>query len=308
MRSFALFKAAALSSVAFLSIVLIAGSVAHDAAASSRKPVSSAVSEAEFPAPTLTEGLMRVRSSAKRARSSFAKPALATALQATAGTIPAAPERTPVPTLLAAVDHDDIKAHHRALADAVLRALPADCRTHLRNFYVKYADVKQRGLGGKTTIIIDGTAPDAEFAALLVHECGHVTHANLHGNPQSGESPFRDGKAAIYNDAPITSFFAISWMTEGVLKQDANKKTDFVSGYAQSDAFEDFAETFAMYILHRQALRERAATSPAIAAKLAWMEAHLPIAENILGESAYTWNKQVPWDVTKLPYRLGVGG
>lgn len=292
MRSFPLSKAIAVSTFAVLSVLMLAGSVPQERADSSEKQLSSAVSDAEYPAPTLLEGGKRVRSSAKRPRGA-AKPYLAAAL----------PARTAEPALLAAVIHPDIKAHHQKLADAVLRALPAPCRTHLKNFYVKYSNVTQRGLGGKTTIIIDGTASDAEFTGLLVHECAHVTHSNMPGNPRSGASPFRDGSEPIYNDSPLTAFFAISWMTEGVLKAGA-KKTDFASGYAQSDAFEDFAETYAFYVLHRPAMRERAKTSPAIAAKLAWMETHLPSDENAVGVSSYTWNKQVPWDVTKLPYTL----
>lgn len=203
--------------------------------------------------------------------------------------------------LLPVVQHSDIKARHQELANNVLRALPPHCRTFLKNFYVQYVDVKQRGLGGKTTIIIDGTAPDSEFAGLLIHECGHVTHANLQGSSTSGESAFRDGKDIFYNDSPVAAFFAISWSTESVL-QKGTKKTDFVSGYAQSDAFEDFAETFAMYILHRPVLKERAKTNKIIAAKLSWMETYLPLNENVLGESTYKWNKTVPWDITKLPF------
>lgn len=282
--------------IAVLSVTLLTvGSVAQGGADSSRNVRSSDVSGASYAAPGQHTGVRPVRSSMRRMWTAAA-PYLAKA------TPPPSP--APEPVLLAAVDQQDIKPHHRTLANAVLRALPSNCRRHLRNFYVKYADITQRGLGGKTTIIIDGTAPDTEFAGLLVHECGHVTHGNLHGTPASGESTFRDGRNAIYNDAPVSSFFAISWMTESVLRRDADKKTDFVSGYAQSDAFEDFAETFAMYILHRPALRERADTSPAIAAKLAWMETYLPTAENPLGESLYTWNRQVPWDVTRLPYAL----
>lgn len=208
-------------------------------------------------------------------------------------------------TLLPVVQQKDIKAHHQELADDTLRALPPHCRTFLKNFYVQYVNVKQRGLGGKTTIIIDGTAPDAEFVGLLVHECGHVTHGNLLGNAASGESAFRDGKDVFYSDSPVAAFFSISWSTESVLKK-GMKKSDFVSGYAQSDAFEDFAETFAMYILHRPALKERAKSNTVIAAKLKWMETYLPLNEDALGESTYSWNKTVPWDITKLPYKLNL--
>ncbi len=210
--------------------------------------------------------------------------------------------KTP-PALLPAVVQADITPHHQQLADAVLRALPSGCRNHLRNFYVQYSNIKNRGLGGKTTIILAGNVTDEEFVALLTHECGHVIHSNMEGNESSGLSAFADGSAPFYTDSPATSFFAISWTKENILAT-KSKKADFVSGYAQSNAFEDFAETFAMYILHRSALEERARTNTALAAKLEWMNTNLPTGGNILGTSRYTWDNVVPWDVTKLPYTL----
>src|SRR5581483_453011 len=107
----------------------------------------------------------------------------------------------------------------------------------------------------------------------------------------------------LYNDAPVLSFFTIDWTTPNVMKAGATK-ADFVSGYAQSNIFEDFAETFAMYVLHRSAFEERAKTNAAIAAKLQWMETNIPLSENSLGIDQYNWDKKVPWDVTKLPYKL----
>lgn len=205
--------------------------------------------------------------------------------------------------LLPAVDQPDIRPHQRTISDNVLRALPAGCRDNLRHFYVDYEQPKQRGLGGKSTIIIDGGAGDEEFAALLTHECGHVIHGNLQGGVLGSASAFRDGKQVFNSDAPVVAFFSISWESENVMRQ-GMKKVDFASGYAQSDAFEDFAETFALYILHHDAFLERAADNVVLRRKLAWMEREFPSAKNALGGSAYHWDGIVPWDVTKLPYTL----
>ncbi len=207
------------------------------------------------------------------------------------------------PKLLPAVDKADITPHHRQLADKVLRALPSGCRDNLRNFFVQYKDVKNRGLGGKTTIILAGNVSDEEFTGLLTHECGHVIHSNLLGTSAGSKSTFVDGKDVFMTDSPIVGFFGISWNEESVLRAGASEK-DFVSGYAEADAFEDFAEAFAMYVLHRDALELRAKTNPSIAAKLAWMQQNLPTTDNLLGQSTYQWEKTVPWDVTKLPMKL----
>ncbi len=208
-------------------------------------------------------------------------------------------------TLLSIANQPSFTPAHRELADHVLRTLPAGCRTNLRNFYILYSDAKQRGLGGKSTIIIDGSVSDTELAALLTHECGHVIHSNMPGTVGGGESNFRDGTDMFYIDSPVIHFFNISWNTENVLNASATKH-DFVSGYAKSDAFEDFAETFAMYVLQRDAFRTQAQTNAALAAKLAWMETYLPLGEDVLGNGIYSPGKDVPWDVTKLPYELAI--
>ncbi len=205
------------------------------------------------------------------------------------------------PSLLPVVQQKSIRENQQKIADAVLRRLPAGCRDNLKNFYVLYNNPKQRGLGGKSTIILDGTPKDTEFAALLVHECGHVIHANMQGNSKSGLSLFKDGKDTFAKDSPVVSFFAISWMQSNIMKKDLTKE-DFVSGYAQSDVFEDFAETFATYVLQRPSMVERAKTNSVIAAKLAWMETNLPLADDVLGTAQYSWDKVVPWDSTKLAY------
>jgi hypothetical protein len=278
---------------AVLAMVFLGQSVAERIGDTSKEDALITVTEAQKPA---SKRLTPIKSSAKKkaaAGTSFRPFLAATTVQ------------KPVKQLLPAVRQIDITPRHQELADAVLRAIPAPCRTNLKNFFVKYTDVKQRGLGGKTTIILDGTPGDAEFVGLLVHECGHVTHSNMMGSVTAGASVFKDGTEIVYKDSPLVEFFSISWMTEGVMKA-GQKKADFVSGYAQSDAFEDFGESFAMYILHRPAMRERAKTSPSIAAKLAWMEKHLPVSETAVGKDTYTSDKNVPWDVTKLPYELSM--
>lgn len=208
-----------------------------------------------------------------------------------------------LPTVLPVLDRAAITPAHRALAQTVLTTLPPSCRTHLQSFYVIYDNARQRGLGGKTTIILDGSVSDAEFIGLLIHECGHVTHSNLTGTSSTGDSDFIDGKDPFYTDSTIVDFFRISWNTESILKQSTHAE-DFVSGYAKTNAFEDFAETFTAYVLHRSLLQTRALTNTAIAAKLSWMEENLPLPENTLAHSTYVVGRTIPWDMTKLPMTL----
>lgn len=216
-----------------------------------------------------------------------------------------APLPKPAPAVHPAVNHDGVSVHHRRIATSVLNALPSGCRDNLKNFSVLYAGATRRGLGGKTTIILDGSVPDAEFAALLAHECGHVINGNLRGTEASGDSGYRDGPDVFYKDGPAVAFWSISWNATGT-KKAGMKDADFVSGYAKSDQYEDFAETFAAYVLQRDMLRARADANAVIAAKLAWMETHLPLAEDPLGDGTAESTGKVPWDITKLPIDMAI--
>lgn len=206
-------------------------------------------------------------------------------------------------TLLPAVDQDDIKSAQRILADQVLRALPSLCRDNLKNFYVNYdKKASNRGLGGEDTIIVVGNVPDNEFRALVTHECGHVTDlGGLRGTPSSGQSGFFDGNQPVFQNDPSVGFYQISWITVKI-SQPGSKDSDFVSGYAESDPFEDFAETFAFYELHKKEFQRLAAGNPVLKAKYDFMDSVVFSGNPEIASSTFRRGSRVPWDVTKLPY------
>jgi hypothetical protein len=210
---------------------------------------------------------------------------------------PAKPWKSIFPVLNAA----DIEERHRQIAEEALLAMPEQCRWALKNFFVRYDGSVERALGGKSTIILNGTVPDEEFRALFIHEFGHVTDLGcIRGTPGSAASAFHDGPDVMTADDPSVDFYAISWATEKK-KRKGSRATDFVSGYAAWDAHEDFAETFAYYVLQREAFRARAERNTALAKKFQWME------ENVFGDAAAVAQGEapitgIPWDVTLLPY------
>lgn len=205
--------------------------------------------------------------------------------------------------LLPVVVQEDIKARHQILADGTLRALPSFCRDHLENFYVNYdKKAANRGLGGESTIIVIGTVPDSEFRALVIHECGHVTDlGGLRGTPNASASIFHDGSTPIYQNDPSVAFYQISWLTTEIL-QPNSKDTDFVSGYAASDPFEDFAESFAFYALQKKEFARLAQKNPVLKAKFDFMENVVFEGKTEIAQGKFVKGKRVPWDVTKLPY------
>lgn len=211
-----------------------------------------------------------------------------------------APDRK---NLLAVVDQPDIQERHKIIADEVLRMLPQTCVGRLTNFYVRYDKPERRGLAGKSTIIVDGTLPDEEFRAVLIHEAlGHVFDLGcLEGSPGAGTSVFRDGDEPIFRDDASVSFYRISWADSGHQRAGALPE-DFVSGYAASDPFEDLAESVIYYVLQHESFTQRAAQNRTLATKLKWLENFLPVQPQRVAEAGAAWNGIVPWDATKLAY------
>ncbi len=205
--------------------------------------------------------------------------------------------------LLAVANQPDIKPAHRVLADQVLRNLPPFCRDNLKNFYVNYdKHPANRGLGGESTVIITGNVPDKEFMALLIHECGHVTDlGGLRGNDTRRPTNFFDGSTPIYGNDPSVQFYQISWMTPKIIIPGLGD-ADFVSGYAMSDPFEDFAETFAYFALQRKEFARLATKNNVLKAKYDFMATFVFADTPMIADGQSKRGKSVPWDVTKLPY------
>lgn len=218
-------------------------------------------------------------------------------------TVVVAPAHKAAQGLLPVVDQEDILPRHRILADKVLRALPSHCRDNLQNFYVNYdKNAANRGLGGEKTIIIIGTVPDREFMALLIHECGHVTDlGGLRGSQIGGGTSFFDGNTPIYGNDPSVAFYALSWISAD-LNHPGSKDSDFVSGYAAADPFEDFAEAYAFFALQKDVFKKLAEKNPVLKAKYDFMDQVVFANKEPVAQGQYVPKKNVPWDVTKLPY------
>ncbi len=207
------------------------------------------------------------------------------------------------PSILKVVDQSDILPRHRKLADKVLRALPSKCRDSLASFYVTYdKKAANRGLGGESVIIVSGTVSDQEFMALVVHECGHVVDiGGLRGTLSGDRTSFYDGNTPIYGDDLSLAFYQISWITP-TINQPGSTDADFVSGYAMTDPFEDFAETFAYYALQPKEFKRIAAKNPVLKAKYDFMVNVVFAGDQPVAVGKYTRGRSAPWDVTKLPY------
>jgi len=205
------------------------------------------------------------------------------------------------PKIHPAVDKEDILMKHRIIASEVLYKMPLRCQDNLKNFYVRYDNPEHRGLGGVSTIILTGGVGDDEFRALFIHEFGHMVDLGcLKGTVATGLSIYKDGDQVMYNDDPSVSFYAISWK-DNETHHDGITNRDFVSGYSNWDMFEDFAESFTYYTLHRRAFYNRALENPIMAQKYNWFVRNLSDLR-ISTQTKHVWEGTIPWDSTKLAY------
>ena len=189
----------------------------------------------------------------------------------------------------------------------VMGKLPSAHISSLKNLILDNNPEANRGLGGKSLIILRGVDMDKpEEAAVLIHEIGHnVDLGYLNGSDDASASEFKDGRTVVREGDPSLDFYRISWANEKArLKTTVN--FDFVSGYAMTDPFEDFAETYAYYILHNRDFQSKMQTSEALAKKYDYMKNEVfggRVFDTGVSEDGQMLNQR-PWDVTVLNYDL----
>lgn len=187
-----------------------------------------------------------------------------------------------------------------------IRKLPANHTKSLQKIVLEYNPEASRGMGGARTIILKSyNVSVEELNAVLIHEIGHTTDlGSLQAETNSAPSEFKDGTLPIYQGDPSLDFYRISWDNEKQIKSVANN-FDFVSGYAMTDPFEDFAETYLFYILHDDEFRFLASQNDALLAKYNFMKNTVFAGREYAAAHAATtdWNAFLRvWDVTLLPY------
>lgn len=189
---------------------------------------------------------------------------------------------------------------------SVLEKLPKKHISTLQNIILDYNREAHRGLGGKSIIIIRAVDIESgEFFAVMIHEIGHNVDLGYLGETSQKEiSGFNDGKKPIYETDPSLGFYRISWKDDKTRKKTAGNQ-DFVSGYAMTDPFEDFAESYVYYILHNKNFKNKTQNSDKLLAKYNYMKnAVFDGKEFETGEYLTENLNRQPWDITVLAYDL----
>jgi len=171
-------------------------------------------------------------------------------------------------------------------------------------FRLRNSSTGSRGLAGSNIMIVRlGDVDKEEAAAVAIHELGHVVDLGLMKGSSYMPSSFKDGNRIIPVDDPSLGFYQISWRNEKDRR--SNVREDYVSGYAMTDPFEDFAESFIYYVLHGEHFKMLAENNTTLARKYEFLQSKVFDGQEFTGLTEKTIGRYTsyrPWDATVQDY------
>lgn len=124
----------------------------------------------------------------------------------------------------------------------------------------------RRGLANANVVYVKCLPDLEEFVNVFVHELGHVIDLGYLVGEKGNKTTFDDFGVPVMSEDPSYLFYSISWDSTTVKNKRSND-LNFVSGYAQSDPFEDFAEAFMMYERYNEVFVAYANSNPVMQKK-----------------------------------------
>lgn len=189
----------------------------------------------------------------------------------------------------------------KALLEQTLAAIPEHLTASLDSLKLFFSRKSPRGLSNSHLIELRcGNLKEDEIVSVFVHELGHIADLGGLEGMSFVPSGFADGSLKIPADDPSVQFYRLSWQDERTQKFTAERK-DFVSGYAMSDPFEDFAESFNFYILHGKDFRAIKKESSILSQKYDFLQNEVFDGVEFKSERSTKNGKRV-WDSTLLEF------
>lgn len=143
-------------------------------------------------------------------------------------------------------------------------------------------------MSGKSIRLSPSVPQENEFVQLLVHEVAH--YIDIYSLISIGKNP-----------DPSSYFYEISW--EGSkTKRPTETIASFVSGYAATNQWEDFAESLTFYVFHNDTFAERALKNESLRKKYLFFSTYVFVNGTFLDTDFGVG--AVPsyiWDTTKVP-------
>lgn len=182
-----------------------------------------------------------------------------------------------------------------------LLSLPDEHRDSLKKLELRNEMNPSRGLANSNKMVLNArsTQSNDELRAVFVHEMGHLVDLGQMIGEDGPNTPFRDGSKRILADDPSVTFYKLSWRSADMRREDSFD-SDFVSGYARTNCFEDFAESYLMYRMHGEKFRALAIDSAVLEQKYEFLR------DVVFEGQEYNTARELAhpgeiWDATLLP-------
>lgn len=196
---------------------------------------------------------------------------------------------------------EDLTKNQRKIIKGALRDIPCIFLQELETFEVFDDMSKPRALAGEHSLYFRSdlfSLPEAE--RVIIHEFGHIVDlGGLQSADFSQKSVFVDGHIPLFTDDPSVAFYQISWEGNDQWSRGTSKK-DFVSGYAATDPFEDFAESFLFYQREGETFRTLAQRNDRLQKKYRFFRDQVFGGKEFGGKTLVISMNDRPWDATKM--------
>jgi len=142
---------------------------------------------------------------------------------------------------------------------------------------------------GWELILSNNISSLAETTKVLGHEMGHIVD-------------IYHLKKNIYDVSDI--FYNISWVSKDIKKKETTLN-DFVSGYAASNKYEDFAESLTMYVFHNEKFHSKTLKNYRLKQKYNFFKKHIFKKWEFTNTDFSTGEiADYNWDATKISINL----
>lgn len=209
-------------------------------------------------------------------------------------------------TLSKLMDEEQKKPQIRLMAQ-VLDLLPREHYEDLLKIdYNPRATHLPRGMAKSDHLIINSFQIDdnSEFTSVFIHEIGHVADLGYLTDPlnrtEKSHFYYPNGKSVEQFD-PSLRFYMVSWNDSHSKKN--NDNLNFISTYGMSNPFEEFAESYNFFVLHRENFYDRSRENIPLRRKYNFLKHTVFKDQEFDFYSAENYPKVI-YDTTLLPFDL----